>query len=46
MDGVAADGEGGFFHRFAEGGVRVDGAAEVFGAAAVFHMADGGGDEF
>lgn len=46
VDGVATDGEGGFFHRFTECGVGVDGAAEVFGAAAIFHMADGGGDEF
>ena len=38
MEGATVDRKGGFLEGFTEGGVRVDGAGKVFGAAAVFHV--------
>src|ERR1019366_6509181 len=40
-----ADGEAGLFQRLAHDRVRVDGAAEVLGAAAVFHVRDNLADQ-
>ena len=41
MQGALLHGERGFFHGFAQGGMRVNGAAEIFRAAAEFHHRDG-----
>lgn len=46
MNCTAFYGEGGFLECFGEGGVGCDCAGHVFGAAAVFHVCDGGCDEF
>ena len=45
VDGVFLDRERGFLDRFAQGRMRVDGAAEVFAAPAEFHHRDDLGDQ-
>jgi hypothetical protein len=44
MQGAFLDGEGGFFHSFAQSGMRVNRAAEIFRTSAEFHHGDCFGD--
>src|ERR1043165_2870631 len=46
MDRPLLDMERGFLHRFAQGRMRVDGAAEILRAAAEFHYGDSLRDQF
>ena len=46
MNGAAIDGEGGFFERFGERGMRVAGAGDVFAGCTEGNGGGGFGDEF